>query len=81
MPQISKQTIDDATIKEVEIRAIYSNNEYRGFKLSWISDEIGWGEIDIYQFYKNNKIQIDDEYMGKEFIRRVFNKLLENMDK
>lgn len=80
MTQTSKQLIDNAKIKEVEIRAVYSNDEYKGFKLAWTSDEIGWGEIDIYQFHKNKRVQFDTELMGKEFVKKVFDKLLESMD-
>ena len=46
-----------------------------GVLLNWGCKKIGFGQICLYS--EDGKIKIDDEYMGKEFVKAAFNYLID----
>jgi hypothetical protein len=50
----------------------------KGFRISWADDNLGFGEI---AFYKDNgKLKLDTENMGKDFVKKVLNNLVDNTE-
>ena len=49
---------------------------HNGIGIYW-SANIGWGECVLY-FDEQNKLHADTEYMGKDFVKMLFDKIIEN---
>jgi hypothetical protein len=45
----------------------------------WEDNDKGFGHIYLY-YHHNKELQIDTEYMGKEFTKKVFNKLINSAE-
>ena len=66
-------------ITNATIGGIYSNETEMGFRISWAGnkEDSGFGQITINRF-KNGAIVIDSEYMGKDFVKKVLTKLVDD---
>jgi hypothetical protein len=50
-----------------------------GFRLHWEEPNIGFGQIDLF-YNEELNFTIDSEYMSKEFVKAVLNKLVDNCE-
>ena len=64
----------DVEIVDVEF---WDGNELSkgGMRVYWSANNVGFGITNIYK-NENNKIIIDDEYMGEKFVKELLNKLV-----
>lgn len=62
---------------EIDIYEVFSNDDCMGFSIRWRKEDTGVGLLTVMKFWKNGRIVIDDEYMGKEFAEKIFNALVE----
>jgi hypothetical protein len=73
---ITSDDINEALIRLAKIRRVVFKNNYAN--IAW-SDDIGWGEIQIYVDEKHGmKILIDSENMGKDFVKQVLENLVDS---
>jgi len=63
---------------DAKILGIYANETEVGIKIGWCDTERGWGEILITRNSPRFDIVIDSETMGKDFVKEVLNKLVDN---
>ena len=63
------------TVDDIDTWAEHDNNK-GGIAISWSTDDIGFGEINIIKD-KDDSIRIESEYMGKEFVKAVLDKLVD----
>lgn len=59
---------------------VFSNEEYEGIKIRWVAN-IGFGEVTIYKEKASDRWQIDDEFMGKDFVNTLLSKAVETFYK
>jgi hypothetical protein len=50
-----------------------------GFRLHWEEPNFGFGQIDLF-YNEELNLTIDSEYMSKEFVKAVLNKLVDNCE-
>jgi hypothetical protein len=73
----------------------FNNERFEGFRVSWGAEGIGFGTLDFYydkeeekdseinEFDdrpKDRKLKCDNEYMSKEFVKAVLNKLVDETE-
>ena len=63
---------------DAKILGIYANENQVGIKIGWCDTERGFGEILITRNGAMFDIVIDSETMGKDFVKEVLNKLVDN---
>lgn len=63
-------------IKSTEINAVASNEQGFGFRISWLDEEKGFGNIDIF-YSKKHGFRIEGEAMQKDFIKEVLNAMVD----
>ena len=62
---------------KIELIAFYADADAGdGMKIRWSDKDYGYGEIDF--FLRDGKIEIDSEFMGKDFVKRLLDKLVED---
>ena len=65
-------------IYDVKFEGIWCNSDSVGFRIKWNSN-IGFGQFDfLTKGNKPDKLFIDSEYMGKEFVKAVLNKMVDD---
>ena len=66
-------------IIDATISGVYSNETEMGFRISWSGnkEDSGFGQITMNRL-KNGAIVIDSETMGKDFVKKVLTKLVDN---
>lgn len=68
-------------ITYAEMKA-FDNEFYEGFEVNWGAKNIGFGQVILYMDKKEegNKLYCDNETMSKEFVKAVFDKLIESAE-
>lgn len=56
---------------------VFSNEEYEGLEIRWVAN-IGFGSVTIYKEKTSDCWQIDDEFMGKDFVKTLLSKAVED---
>lgn len=51
---------------------------YKPITIDWGANQIGFGQLYIYHDQKTNRVVCDSEGMSREFIKTVFNHLIDN---
>ncbi len=46
-----------------------------GMSIEWACDKLGCGVMDLYR--ENGMVRIDDNYMGKDFMKQVLNAVID----
>lgn len=67
----------DFTVTAVHLRGCWSKPDSEGFILGWETKSAGFGELTIY--LEKGVLGCDTEAMGKEFVREVLNKLVDDL--
>jgi len=65
-------------VHSVSIEGVFGNSTELGVKLSWMGTD-GYGEISITKT-EAGTIQIDSEYMSKEFVMEVLKTLVDDAE-
>ncbi|HUU88747.1 MAG TPA: hypothetical protein VMX17_13480 [Candidatus Glassbacteria bacterium] len=63
---------------DAKILGVYANENQVGIKIGWCDSEHGFGEILITRNGIMFDIVIDSENMGKDFVKKVLNSLVDN---
>ena len=63
---------------DAKILGVYANETQVGIKIGWCDINRGFGEILITRNSPIFEIVIDSETMGKDFVKEVLNKLVDN---
>lgn len=63
-------------IKSTEINAVASNEQGFAFRISWLDDEKGFGNIDIL-YSKKHGFTIEAGEAQKDFIKEVLNAMVD----
>ena len=69
-------TIENLQIDEVNC---FNSESGKGIVISW-SANIGFGELTLYQRKGEDTWEADTECMGKDFVRMVLNKWVDEME-
>ena len=72
-----KIVTDNTRIIHASIEGAMENSEkeYIYISIFWENHEAEFGHIGIFS-YKDGSIEIDSEHMGKKFVKKVFNELV-----
>lgn len=64
-------------IKNTEINAVASNEQGFAFRISWLDDEKGFGNIDV-MYSKKNGFTLETESMSKDFVKSVLSAMVDS---
>ena len=64
-------------IKQTEVNAVASNEQGLAFRISWLHDEKGFGNIDDF-YSKNHGFSLETGAMSKDFVKSVLNAIVDS---
>jgi len=56
------------------------DNVYGLIKIGWIDERLGYGELEINIYDKDESVTLRSEYMGKEFVKQILNKIVDDAE-